>query len=327
MFVVKTDLEDAYGNVNQRTLLDTVTKWLLKVFSSYSRLTLYRSYNRRRHSRVYWFKEVPSTLPKLSADYGNPKLIRVFIGEQLISWVERYLRELFQIQVKIGRKCFQYSSGILQGHPLSGYLCEIYYGEIYLNHHLKLLSETAKPTLLLSAMDDMMFLTADKSLALKYLNFIQNEDRCPVKMNSAKLESNFCPLDEKCTAGAAGTHHKKLFSFCGVSIDAHTLNISGSYYNYQGRNIFHSFTFKSPNESYIRVIESKLNFFLSLKTHKMFFDIQINCIVTIVRNIFELGVHLACRFNSLTINLCIEDSSQFRILQSRYLVKSECSHC
>ncbi|KAI5705615.1 hypothetical protein M8J75_000249 [Diaphorina citri] len=294
-------------------LMGIVMKRMTQVFSAYPRLSLYRSYNPKKRKSVYWMKEMSSTLPSSSRDNEplTPKLCREFTRKTLFRFVKTSLRQLFNSQVKIGKRHFQYTSGILQGHPLSSNLCEIYYGDIYQEyHHQLLVAHNEATTLLLTAMDDTILVTSDKDLAVRYLNFILDKEQCPVQMNLAKLQANLCPLDNGCTAGPTGPQNKKLFAFCGVNIHSETLNLSANYDNYRGRNIFYSFTFKEKNPSYMRVIDKKLNFFLPLKSHAMFFDRQINSIVTMARNVFELGVHLACRFNSLVLNFCIENYAQ-----------------
>uniref|UniRef100_A0A8D8TJ97 Telomerase reverse transcriptase n=1 Tax=Cacopsylla melanoneura TaxID=428564 RepID=A0A8D8TJ97_9HEMI len=325
MFVVQSDLKDAFGCIEHQKLLDIVTKWLDKIFSSYPKLTLYRSYNRKKRTSSYWFQEIPGqTCPSPQSDYCTPKVVKTYTQKSLVYWVQRYIRQLFTSQVKIGKHIFEYATGILQGHPLSSNLCELYYGDIFNSYHSDFKSETSEPTLVLNAMDDMILITADKHMALRYLNFIRDKSECPVPINMSKLSSNLCPLGDACKAGPTGPHTKKLFSFCGVNIHSENLNLSGSYVNYENKNMFHSFTFK-PDQSHIRVIKNKLSFFLSLKAHALFFDRECNSLLTIVRNIFELGVHQACRFNSLAINLCIQnyDSELKQILVTSLIDLSE----
>ncbi|KAL1457679.1 hypothetical protein WDU94_007883 [Cyamophila willieti] len=307
MYVVQSDLKDAFGCIEHAKLVEIVTKWVKKMFS-YPTLTLYRSYNRKKRTSVYWFPEIPGqTSPNLEIerDFCTPQLVKTHTQPSLIYWIQRTLRQLFASQVKIGKKNFEYATGILQGHPLSSNLCEIYYGDICNSYHSEFKSQTTQPTFVLNAMDDMILITSDENMALRYLNFIRDETQCPVQINLSKLTSNLCPLGKDCKAGPAGPHNKKIFSFCGVNIHSVNLNLSGSYVNYDDKNMFHSFTFRE--ESYIRVIKNKLSFFLSLKAHPLFLDREYNSRFTIVRNIFELGVHQSCRFNSLVINLCIQN--------------------
>lgn len=162
----------------------------------------------------------------------------------LLNLLEQHIRNNL---VRIGKKYYRQKNGIPQGSVVSSLLCNLFYGE-HERAELGFLRDTSTPntntnnnnnnnkSLLLRFVDDYLLITADKSLALRFLQvMLDGSPEYGISVGAEKTLVNFDATingtriprlaSASASASSAQDHHHQ-FPYCGTLIDTRTLAIS-----------------------------------------------------------------------------------------------------
>ncbi|CAG2056891.1 unnamed protein product [Timema podura] len=140
------------------------------------------------------------------------------IFELLFSYVEKQV-------VNYGSSWYMVKQGLPHGATLSAALCNFYYGTVD-RHFDKLVSEEDT---LVRIVDDYLFVTQDKQRAERFFNrMTEGFPKFNCNINKRKTQVNF-------SVGESLSVDK--ITFCGHVIDTCTLEVTGDYKRYKGKEI------------------------------------------------------------------------------------------
>ena len=223
-------------------------------------------------------------------------------------------------------KWFKKKRGIMQGSKLSGLLLSLIMGDIE-NEHFKdivhenfcndepgggVMSQFAKfavskrlrPIMMMRMVDDILVLGESKSMVSSIANkFLQGFKEDGVHMAPDKTKSNFALRESKtrekiCQRGNA-LHSNRWIPWCGLMIDARTLEVQADYVRYHGKDINKSINVAERGRTGLRQLAQRVCNYLRPKCIPILFDSIINSAVTCRVNIYQLFAVAAIKMHLL----------------------------
>nr|CAD7259469.1 unnamed protein product [Timema shepardi] len=228
LYFVRTDILDAYGSILHRPLLYYINKLKNEFVSKGNTtitLTKYIILKMGNGNITVQYMDACKNCPLISP--SNSVLIETNeikeidvekIFELLFSYVEKQV-------VNYGSSWYMVKQGLPHGATLSAALCNFYYGTVD-RHFDKLVSEEDT---LVRIVDDYLFVTRDKQRAERFLNrMTEGFPKFNCNINKRKTQVNF-------SVGDSLSVDK--ITFCGHVIDTCTLEVTGDYKRYKGKEI------------------------------------------------------------------------------------------
>nr|CAD7574309.1 unnamed protein product [Timema californicum] len=203
------------------------------------------------------------------ANYATKEIDVEKIFELLFSYVEKQV-------VNYGSSWYMVKQGLPHGATLSAALCNFYYGTVD-RHFDKLVSEEDT---LVRIVDDYLFVTRDKQRAERFLNrMTEGFPKFNCNINKRKTQVNF-------SVGDSLSVDK--ITFCGHVIDTCTLEVTGDYKRYKGKEI--AYTMRLNNVGH----PGK-----GLKLDPLYLDGRINRQLLVLQGVFNAAVLSAFRLHAI----------------------------
>ncbi|KAJ5717406.1 Telomere reverse transcriptase [Penicillium malachiteum] len=236
LFFVKLDIQGCFDTIPQKQLLELIEELVSEGtyhMAKHVEITPSAFDARGKPMRKYVGRAAPvlkqqavSKIMSEEAQGGKAKTVyidtiyqRLHGTDDLLDLLHEHVRNNL---VKMGKTYLRQRSGIPQGSVLSSLLCNFFYAQL---EQEKLGFLRPDDSVLLRLVDDFLLVTTDVNQAMEFLQvMIPGQPSYGVSVNSAKSLANF-------TAAVNGTHIPRLegsslFSYCGMLIDTHTLEIN-----------------------------------------------------------------------------------------------------
>ena len=233
IYIIVTDIQDAYGSVDHSKLVSIVNKlrndlpehiYIHNVKYTYPNSSTRRIFHRRipSYDKHFQFKFPAQTRPY--EDKVN-SVIELNVNEMIQSVCQRI--RLHTLSFTIGRKKNSYllNHGLVQGDSLSVPLCNLYYGNMTYRHLKEFLTNDitehnngGHQRLLARGMDDFIFATTEMSEAERFLERMNRgfpDYGCQIQ--SDKTSTNLEPCDVKRGKNRFKNSHKKIIN-CSISL-------------------------------------------------------------------------------------------------------------
>nr|CAD7457398.1 unnamed protein product [Timema tahoe] len=201
------------------------------------------------------------------------------IFELLFSYVEKQV-------VNYGSSWYMVKQGLPHGATLSAALCNFYYGTVD-RHFDKLVSEEDT---LVRIVDDYLFVTLDKQRAERFFNrMTEGFPKFNCNINKSKTQVNF-------SVGESLSVDK--ITFCGHVIDTCTLEVTGDYKRYKGKEI--AYTMRLNNVGHPgKFLRERSCLLRGLKLDPLYLDGRINRQSLVLQSVFNAAVLSAFRLHAI----------------------------
>ena len=198
--------------------------------------------------------------------------------------------------------------GIPQGSVLSSLLCSLFYG--HMERHgladlpLKFDPTAEKKGLLARFIDDNLFVTTDRDVAVDFVNRLHSRfvEEYGTRLNASKTLVNFeCAVDDGAIvlplvrSDAGFPTLNPCLPWCGVLIDTVTFEFYGDYSRYRGSYMSESLTvtyYEHPGQA----LRQKIKQFAQPKCIPLLLD-SINSVLVIRINVYQIFLLSAIKFH------------------------------
>ncbi|CAJ1958847.1 unnamed protein product [Sphenostylis stenocarpa] len=347
LFIVTSDVLQAFDSIDQNNLLGIVKNILLKdeyFLKQYDQVVCTR--------KSLWVQKQLTMLDKSKNDHTRftsftsfPSRHAVFVNQERWKLVKKkvlfsYLMEHVKHNVlQFDGKFYLQDVGIPQGGILSPLLCSIYYGHLEKHVIFPFLDKTLEsgsssrennagqtncddrvspsPYMLMRFIDDFLFISTSKKQADSFFSRLQRGFRgYNCYMNGKKFGANFDVEQisrsslNRVSVGEDGT--TSFIPWSGLLINCNTMEIQADYTKYLGNHLSSTLTVRWQGKPGINLKE-KLCLFLRPKCHPLFFDSNINSAAVVRLNIYQVFLLCAMKFHCY-----IRDLSFICKLHKRY---------
>nr|CAD7396984.1 unnamed protein product [Timema cristinae] len=230
-----------------------------------------------RVSTVRWLDGVPGHAMKRHILAKEIDAEKIF--ELLFSYVEKQV-------VNYGSSWYMVKQGLPHGATLSAALCNFYYG-IVDRHFDKLVSEEDT---LVRIVDDYLFVTLDKQRAERFFNrMTEGFPKFNCNINKRKTQVNFS-IGENLSVDK--------ITFCGHVIDTCTLEVTGDYKRYKGKEI--AYTMRLNNVGHPgKFLRERSCLLRGLKLNPLYLDGRINRQLLVLQSVFNAAILSAFRLHAI----------------------------
>ncbi|KAI3712673.1 hypothetical protein L1987_71235 [Smallanthus sonchifolius] len=214
----------------------------------------------------------------------------------------------------INKRFYQQTVGIPQGSILSSLLCSFYFGHMENTNLLPFLEKVDKSDfMLLRFIDDFLFISTSKKLALGFLSRIErgfHEYSC--NMNKQKFGLSF-DLDKMRSQSNRSSLGNKFLRWSGLLINCKTLEVQADYTRYLDGHLRSTLTIcwqGNPGQHF----RKKMCDYLRPKCHAIFYDLNINSAAVVRLNIYQAFLLCAMKFHCYVCDLsgiCSFDSGSY----------------
>ena len=321
LYFASVDVRHCYDNIDQDRLLDMVLDILSEddyMIHRYSQLQPCKSMNRLFMKKTSEVGPPASfnSLHKTQMPEGQAKRHgSVFIDEagstlaqkeNIMSLLREHLKSHIVVtEGRFGDRYLLQTKGIPQGSVLSGYLCNLYYGNIEKNELLRELFQNKTGSsehrhLLVRIIDDFLLVTTDPTIHQSFLQTMhKGNPSLGVTINKSKIVSNF----EVSVESENGEIHviqdttpnwNGLFPWCGMLFDTRKCEVLIDYFRMVGGQAKNSLTVsrsEGPGVQLRRLMKT----FVRPRCLPILFDASLNSRATMEANFFDLCVVCAVK--------------------------------
>ncbi|OQO07688.1 hypothetical protein B0A48_07385 [Cryoendolithus antarcticus] len=202
--------------------------------------------------------------------------------------------------IKLGNKYYRQKEGIPQGSIVSSLLCSYFYGELE-QRCLGFIRDGQ--SLLLRLIDDFLVITTDRDVAQRFMQVMHGglpEFGVQVKAEKSRANFNITIAGEEIPQMPMSSD----FSYCGLTINTSTLDLSKDLERRRNARLDHSFTVeysKIPGQAFYRKSLS----ILKLQMRTMLLSTSFNSIDTVLVNLYhcfsEAAQKMLCYIRALPI--------------------------
>ncbi|KAI5476957.1 telomerase reverse transcriptase [Pseudohyphozyma bogoriensis] len=305
LFFVKVDVRACYDTIKQEKLLAIVQKILDNGDETY-RIESHEVVSRVGvQTRRQWPSKASAentrfSFPERAAELAEDNRYAVF-SDKIFYFTEeardmqQYLREhVTNNLVKIGSRFYRQKDGIPQGSILSGLLCNLFYGNM---EQANLAFTNDSRSLLLRYIDDFMFITADKSLALRFLEVMSKgipEYGCFVSPEKGLTNFDASIDGVNMMPKLSG----KDFPFCGMLVNTVSLEVKAETARYEDIEMADKLSVerhKRPGTAFLMKMLKECK----RRTHPIYTDTSsFNKISTAYLNVYQSFLFVALKFRS-----------------------------
>ncbi|XP_068499017.1 telomerase reverse transcriptase isoform X2 [Phaseolus vulgaris] len=347
LFIVTSDVLQAFDSIDQNNLLGIVKNVLLKdeyilkqcdqvVCTKKSlwvqkQFTMLDETSNNGHTRFTSFTSAHSR----HSVFVNQERCKLVKKKVLFSYLTEHVKHNV---LQFDGKFYLQDIGIPQGGILSSLLCSMYYGHLEKHIIFPFLEKTlesgsckenddgqtncddkvsSSSYMLMRFIDDFLFISTSKKQADSFFSRLQRGFRgYNCYMNGKKFGANF---DVEQISGSSlnrvyvGEDGATSFlRWSGLLINCSTMEIQADYTRYLGNHLSSTLTVRWQGKPGINLKE-KLRLFLRPKCHPIFFDSNINSAAVVRLNIFQVFLLCAMKFHCY-----IRDLSFIFKLHKRY---------
>ncbi|KAG0021836.1 hypothetical protein BGZ80_001610 [Entomortierella chlamydospora] len=322
LFMVKVDIKKSFDSINQDKLLEIIDRTLKedkymihrhsKVLPSNGRIMkrfLPRAVAPDEMGSFIGFAIDQAKMSKHAVLVDKASVVHTYESKRVI--VNLIREHVGKNVVKFGKHFYRQTTGIPQGSILSPGLCRFFYDEMELN----VLSEltNSHDSALLRLADDFLFISQSQEKAESFL-----------KIMSDGHPSYGCYINEKKTivnfdATLNGTPVQKCpendFPYCGLLVNAKTLEIRVDYSRYHNEDIRDLLTVgrdMHPGRS----ITLKMKKAMQHMCQMAFSDTTFNSLQKVMLNIYQNFVFCAMKFHAYCQELRLDPVSAVHIQPS-----------
>ncbi|GAA5910442.1 telomerase reverse transcriptase [Sporobolomyces salmoneus] len=309
LYFVKVDVKSCFDTIKQDKLLALVEDILsetLYYIQKYSQVVAYSGKTARMFKRqacgdddLGSFRELAM---RLAEDLHNVVLTDQVryddVGrDRLMALLKEHITTNL---VKVNGHLYRQKDGIPQGSVLSSLLCSLFYGDM--EKHCLAFTKDVR-SLLMRYVDDFMFVTTKKHLAVRFLQTMHNgipEYGCFV--STEKRLTNFdVSLDDGEIVPPLPLGQD--FSYCGLAIDTKTLEIKMNLQLQMNKEIVNQLTvqrYRKPGEAFINAMLRAVK----VRAHSMYTDTNFNSTTTVYENIYQAMLVVALKYRAYVQEWC-----------------------
>uniref|UniRef100_UPI00358E34BD telomerase reverse transcriptase n=1 Tax=Myxine glutinosa TaxID=7769 RepID=UPI00358E34BD len=317
LYFVKVDVEGAYDSIPQRKVFEVVSNMLKSgkhnaylrrhyaTIWATSQGALHRSFTNNVSSLkdfLPMIKEFVSDL-QIRTSLRNAIVVEQGLHEKSSSDLFTCFQKMYNTVISIGQKSYLRCCGVPQGSQLSALLCSACYAEM---EH-KFFPDIDRDGFIIRLIDDFLLVTPHVHLATYFLRTLlsgvpEYGCRCSIQ----KTVVNFSPDQDVGCATSGGVRVFPLhclFPWCGLLFDTRTLEVYSDYSGYVGVSMRSTLTIHSCSGPPGNSMRNKLFKVLKLKCHKLFLDLQLNSVRTVLFNVYKILLLQAFRFHACVCQL------------------------
>ncbi|KAK4054671.1 Telomerase reverse transcriptase [Microbotryomycetes sp. JL221] len=303
LYFVKVDAQACYDTIKQDKLLEIVERILDNneyIIRQYGQVMAVASKPARQFKRTACSTNDLQpfvTTAMTIADNLHHALIVDQVREITASRqdVVRLLREHITTNlIKIGQRLFKQKNGIPQGSVLSSLLCSLFYGDME-KIHLDFTNDDE--SLMLRYVDDFMFISTNKSLAIQFLKTMSQG--IPDYGCTISIEKRLTNFDFALEPGelVPPLSQGKDFPWCGLLINPTNLSISANLEVNVQSGIADKLTvqhYRRPGSSFINTMLRAVK----IRSHVIYNDTTHNSIMTVYTNTYQALLIVALKFQA-----------------------------
>ncbi|KAM9575855.1 telomerase reverse transcriptase [Guaruba guarouba] len=314
-YFVKADVSRAYDTIPHNKLVEVVSRILKPqkktayCIRRYAVVMITASGKARKYYRrsVSTLKDFTSDMERfVSYLQESTSLQNAIVVEQSLSLNERssslftfFLQMIHNNILEIGNRYYVQCCGIPQGSILSTLLCSLCYGDM----ENKLFRGIQQDGVLIRLIDDFLLVTPHLTKARNFLRTLATGiPEYGFLINPNKTVMNFRVDDIPECSKFKQLPDCRVIPWCGLLIDIQTLEVYCDYSSYSYTSIRSSLSFNSSRTAG-KNMKYKLIAVLKLKCHRLFLDLQINTLKTVLINIYKIFLLQAYRFHACVLQL------------------------
>ncbi|KAJ1666946.1 Telomerase reverse transcriptase [Coemansia sp. RSA 1813] len=305
VYLAKVDIRRAFDTIPQKKLLSLLQERLPEEEYAVNKYwTVSPSFGRYRKaflkhampsSKSGSFEKVVFGLSKDAKQlvFGDLSETVYIDAKDIYEYVSEHIT---QNTVKAAPGLLRQEKGIPQGSVLSSHLCNFFYGQME-REHLRGIIDSEK-TVILRIVDDFLVISTEKAQVAAFLDTMYRgipDYGCEI--NKSKTLANFDFSFAGYTVQRAAT---RLFPWCGVLVDMHTLDTYADYGRQtSGPGIGWSISFgaaRSPGDS----LRLKILASVRSRVHKMYMDSSFNSRESVLLNLFQNFMFCAKKFHVIS---------------------------
>ncbi|GAA6062681.1 hypothetical protein JCM10212_002504 [Sporobolomyces blumeae] len=306
LYFVKVDVKACFDTIKQGKLLEIVDNILCEALyyvQKYSQVLTYSGKMARQFKRKACGDDDLGSFKQLAMDLAE-KLHDVVLADQiryenverakLMSLLEEHITTNL---VKVNGRLYRQKDGIPQGSILSSLLCSLFYGDME-NTHLGFTRDLE--SLLTRYVDDFMFVTTKKHLAVRFLRVMNQgipEYGCAISAEKRLTNFDIALEDGELVPPLVDG---KGFPYCGLVVDTKTLDIRMNLELQLEKEIVNQLTvqrYRSPGKAFLEAMMRHVEA-LYLRSHAMYTDTSYNSLDTVYANIYESMLVVALKFEA-----------------------------
>ncbi|GAA5952834.1 hypothetical protein JCM3765_002979 [Sporobolomyces pararoseus] len=309
LYFVKVDVKSCFDTIKQDKLLalvEVILSETLYYIQNYSQVVAYSGKSSRQFKSqacgdddLGSFKELAMRLAENLHDVVLADQVRCsdVHRDKLMVLLEEHITTNL---VKVNGHLYRQKDGIPQGSILSSLLCSLFYGDMEKN----CLGFTKDvKSLLMRYVDDFMFVTMKKHLAVRFLQIMHNgipEYGCFV--STEKRLTNFdVSLDDGEVVPPLADGED--FGYCGLAINPKTLEIKMNLRAQMSKEIVDQLTvqrFRKPGEAFLNAMLRAVK----VRAHSMYTDTNFNSKSTVYLNIYQAMLVVALKYQAYVQEWC-----------------------
>ncbi|KAK9075009.1 hypothetical protein SSX86_003328 [Deinandra increscens subsp. villosa] len=309
VYIVVADVQKAYDSINQDKLLHVMKDVIVDDHLLHQTHQIIAS---NRHFQVCPYLSLCKQFRPYVQNRSSHSII-VDQGRSIKATKDELHFNLEQHVKKnlllIDRSFYQQKIGIPQGSILSSLLCSFYFGNMENTKLIPFLEKVARSEslnnsdfMLLRLIDDFLFISTSKKLALGFLSRLErgfHEYNC--NMNKEKFGLNF-DCDEIKSQSNRLYFGNKFIRWSGLFINCKTLEVQADYTVYLDGHLRSTLTVRfhsNPGQHF----KKKICDYLRPKCHAIFYDSNINSPAVIRLNIHQAFLLCAMKFHCYVCDL------------------------
>ncbi|GAA6017246.1 hypothetical protein JCM11491_001868 [Sporobolomyces phaffii] len=309
LYFVKVDVKSCFDTIKQDKLLALVEEILsetLYYIQKYSQVVAYSGKTARMFKRQACADDDLGSFQELAMKLAENLHDVVLTDQVRYDDVDRdkfmaLLKEHITTNlVKVNGHLYRQRDGIPQGSVLSSLLCSLFYGDM---ENTRLAFTKDIKSLLMRYVDDFMFVTTKKHLAVRFLQTMVDgipEYGCFV--STEKRLTNFdVSLDDGEVVPPLASGED--FSYCGLAIDTKTLEIKMNLRLQMNKEIVNQLTiqrFRKPGEAFLNAMLRAVK----VRAQSMYTDTNFNSKMTVLSNIYEAMLVVALKYRAYVQEWC-----------------------
>ena len=298
LYVIKVDVTDAYGSIDQ----DLLMKIIKKSASKFANSIYYRVFSHvNNKGKVSQKKQyiLANNQGELSQTQTKSHLqetdepVQLF-PHKLIALIRKYISEQY---ISAGMKrTYRVTRGIAQGGALSAALCDVYYSALYHRHWRALVRPD---DLAMHCVDDFVFFTTDKTTALEYLE----------KSSLGVAEFN-CKINPKKTIHNVQDDEVPIrVPFCGITICSATKQILVSAAQVVACPPRYSMLLKASSKAG-KFVSDKFLMVTLARLNSMVIHPSYTSPAGLLANVYRVGIMSGARLEALCLTLLVGASTK-----------------